>query len=132
MTLIIVGLPRRSLWNRWLRGSVVNEVIRQSGPIHVLVIGGTENEQKKETSTVACGERKLAAVLWQLSSVAATCGFCWIFQHWLGLINIAMILLLPVVYSGMTWGRRSGWMASLMAVIGSGFLLCPASVDSGS
>jgi two-component system sensor histidine kinase KdpD len=60
-----------------------------------------------------------------LVSVAVTCGFCWIFQQWLGLINIAMVLLLPVVYSGMTWGRRSGWVASLLAVISLDFFFVP-------
>ncbi len=125
VTLIIVGLPRRSLWNRWLRGSVVNEVISQSGQIHVLVIGGTEIDPKKESDTVPA-----VSVSWQpfygsLVSVAATVGFCWIFQQWLGLINIAMVLLLPVVYSGMTWGRRSGWVASLLAVTALDFFFVP-------
>ena len=131
VTLIIVGLPRRSLWNRWLRGSVVNEVISQSGQIHVLVIGGTETEQKKEADTAPAVSGSWQPFYGSLASVAATTGFCWIFQHWLGLINIAMILLLPVIYSGMTWGRRSGWVASFLAVISSGFLIRPPSVHSG-
>jgi two-component system sensor histidine kinase KdpD len=125
VTLIIVGLPRRSLYNRWLRGSVVNEVISQSGQIHVLVIGGTEAEQKKEVETVPAVSGSWQPFYGSLASVAATCGFCWIFQHWLGLINIAMVLLLPVIYSGMTWGRRSGWVASLLAVISLDFFFVP-------
>ncbi len=60
-----------------------------------------------------------------LVSVAATWGFCWIFQQWLGLINIAMILLLPVIYSGMTWGRRFGWVASFLAVTALDFFFVP-------
>jgi two-component system sensor histidine kinase KdpD len=125
VTLIIVGLPRRSLYNRWLRGSVVNEVISQSGQIHVLVIGGTEAEQKKEVENVPAVSGSWQPFYGSLASVAGTCGFCWIFQHWLGLINIAMILLLPVIYSGMTWGRRSGWVASLLAVIALDFFFVP-------
>ena len=125
VTLIIVGLPRRSLWNRWLRGSVVNEVISQSGQIHVLVIGGTETDQKKEAGTVPAVSGSWQPFYGSLVSVAATVGFCWIFQHWLGLINIAMLLLLPVVYSGMTWGRRSGWVASLLAVTALDFFFVP-------
>ena len=126
VTLIIVGLPRRSLYNRWLRGSVVNEVISQSGQIHVLVIGGgTEAEQKKEADTVPAVSGSWQPFYGSLVSVAVTCGFCWIFQQWLGLINIAMVLLLPVVYSGMTWGRRSGWVASILAVISLDFFFVP-------
>jgi two-component system sensor histidine kinase KdpD len=125
VTLIIVGLPRRSLYNRWLRGSVVNDVISQSGQIHVLVIGGTEAEQKKEAGTAPAVSGSWQPFYGSLVSVAATVGFCWIFQQWLGLINIAMVLLLPVVYSGMTWGRRSGWVASLLAVISLDFFFVP-------
>lgn len=126
VTLIVVGLPRRSLWNRWLRGSVVNEIISQSGQIHVLVIGGTEAEQKKQEAPVPAAE----GVNWRqfygsILSVATTTIFCWIFQYWLGLINIAMIMLLPVVYSGMTWGRRVGLVASLMAVTALDFFFVP-------
>jgi two-component system sensor histidine kinase KdpD len=126
VTLIIVGLPRRSLYNRWLRGSVVNDVISQSGQIHVLVIGGgTEAEQKKEANTAREVSGSWQPFYGSLVSVAATVGFCWILQQWLGLINIAMILLLPVVFSGMTWGRRSGWVASLLAVISLDFFFVP-------
>ncbi len=125
VTLIIVGLPRRSLWNRWLRGSVVNEVISQSGQIHVLVIGGTESDQKKGAKTAPVVSGSWLPFYGSLASVAAMTGLCWIFQHWLGLINIAMLLLLPVVYSGMTWGRRSGWVASLLAVIALDFFFVP-------
>jgi two-component system sensor histidine kinase KdpD len=44
---------------------------------------------------------------------------------WLGLSNTEMLLLLPVVYSSMTWGRRSGLMASLMAVLALDFFFIP-------
>jgi two-component system sensor histidine kinase KdpD len=126
VTLIIVGLPRRSLWNRFLRGSVVNEVVNRSGQIHVLVIGGSETEQKKqETPLSAAGDINWRHFYGSLISVAVTTGFCGLFQQWLGLINTAMILLLPVVYSGMTWGRRAGLAASLMAVVALDFFFVP-------
>ena len=57
--------------------------------------------------------------------VAAVTAFCWTFHTWLGLINTAMILLLPVVYSGITWGRRSGLMASIAAVLALDFFFVP-------
>ena len=131
VTLIIVGLPRRSLYNRWLRGSVVNDVISQSGQIHVLVIGGTEIDPKKEVDTAPSVSGSWQPFYGSLASVAATVGFCWIFQQWLGLINIAMVLLLPVIYSGMTWGRRSGWVASILAVMALDFFFVPPQFNLG-
>jgi two-component system sensor histidine kinase KdpD len=107
VTLIVVGLPEPSLRKRWLRGSVVNELIKHSGQIHVLVIGSTEAEKKRPEATVPSVGRNWLPFYGSLISVAAMTGFCWIFHSWLGLINTAMMLILPVVYSGMTWGRRS-------------------------
>ena len=50
ITLLVVGLPRKGLWNRWPLTSVVNEVISQSGPIHVLVIGNTETKETEKAA----------------------------------------------------------------------------------
>lgn len=125
ITLMVVGLPRRRLWNRWLRISAVNEIINESGSVHVLVIGSTESEAK-EKEVLASDE----VMSWRpyygcLASVAAMTAFCWILHPWLGLINTAMILLLPVVYSGITWGRRAGLVASISAVAALDFFFVP-------
>ncbi len=131
VTLIIVGLPRSSLYNRWLRGSVVNEVISQSGQIHVLVIGGTENEQKKEARHRSRGQRKLAAVLWQPGKRS---GDVWL------LLDISALAGPHQHRHDSTAARnlqrndlgqalRLGGIAS--GRDSSGFLLCPARVYSG-
>ena len=125
ITVIVVGLPRRRLWNRWWRGSIVNEIIRQSGQIHVLVIGGTEADPAKQGASSLAGDINWRQLSGSLLIVAATVVFCWLLQSQLGLINIAMILLLPVIYSGMTWGRRSGLITSFMAVAALDFFFVP-------
>jgi len=119
ITLVVVGLPRKSLWNRLFRGSVVNEIVNHSGPIHVLVIGSreAEGETERRVEEAAAPAR---GIEWQfygsLISVLAMTGICWTFQARLGLVNIAMMLLLPVIYSAMTGGRRAGLTASVIAV----------------
>ena len=129
ITLIIVGLPRRSLWNRLFRGSVVNEIVNHSGPIHVLVIGSTEAEQKVEKKKTAPnvpeGRSNWQAFYGSLTSTVVMTAFLWMLHPWLGLSNTEMLLLLPVVYSSMTWGRRAGLMASLMAVLALDFFFIP-------
>jgi two-component system, OmpR family, sensor histidine kinase KdpD len=124
VTLIVVGLPRHSFRSRLLRGEVVSRITSHSGQIHVLVIGSTESEKRQE-SAVPPETLSLSMFYGSLLSVAGTTVFCWIFHQWLGLINTAMILLLPVVYSGMTWGRRAGLAASLMAVMALDFFFVP-------
>ena len=133
VTLIIAGLPSKGFWKKWFRGSVVNEVISRSGQIHVLVIGGTDADQKIEKPIVSTvseekGEKNLKPFYGGLLSLAVTVCFCWIFHDWIGLINVAMILLLPVVYSAMTWGRSSGLVTSLVAVIALDFFFVPPSL----
>ena len=125
VTLIVVGLPRHSLRSRLLRGEVVSRITSHSGQIHVLVIGSTESDEKKQESAANPETLGLSMFYVSLLSVAGTTVFCWIFHQWLGLINTAMMLLLPVVYSGMTWGRRAGLAASLMAVMALDFFFVP-------
>jgi two-component system sensor histidine kinase KdpD len=128
ITVIVVGLPRRRLWNRWWKGSVVNEIIKRSGLIHVLVIGSAkadQAEQAEHEAALPASDMNWRHLSGNLLIVAATVAFCWPLQSWLGLINIAMILLLPVIYSGMTWGRRSGLTTSLLAVAALDFFFVP-------
>lgn len=129
ITLIIVGLPRRSLWNKLFRGSVVNEIVNHSGPIHVLVIGSSEADQKiekkKTVQNVPEGRSNWQAFYGSLTSTVVMTAFLWMLHPWLGLSNTEMLLLLPVVYSSMTWGRRAGLMASIMAVLALDFFFMP-------
>jgi two-component system, OmpR family, sensor histidine kinase KdpD len=129
ITLIIVGLPRRSIWNRLFRGSVVNEIVNHSGPIHVLVIGTEDGKKKVEKKTADPALHDVRSN-WQafygsLTSVVIMTAFLWMLHPWLGLSNTEMLLMLPVVYCSMTWGRRSGLMASIMAVLSLDFFFIP-------
>lgn len=107
---------------------MVNEIIKRSGLIHVLVIGSAQADQaeqaKHEAASIA-SDMNWRHLSGNLLIVAATVAFCWPLQSWLGLINIAMILLLPVIYSGITWGKRSGLTTSLLAVAALDFFFVP-------
>lgn len=125
VTLIVAGLPRRKWWNRWLRDSVVNQLTLLSGPIHVLVIGNTGPDLQRPKVSMPKGGIDLRPILDGALSVAVTSGLCWLLQDWLGFVNIAMIMLLPVVLSSTMWGRRAGLTASLLAVGALDFLFVP-------
>lgn len=123
ITLIIVGLPRKRPWRKWLRSSVVNQLTLKSGPIHVLVIGSSQAEQSGAEIKMPGIDSRL--FFGSLMSVALATIFCWILQPWLGFVNTAMIMLLPVLYSGSTGGRQAGIMASVLAVAALDFFFVP-------
>lgn len=125
ITVIVAGLPGSRQWSKWWRRSVVNEILKHSGPIHVLVIGGSEADTRKTEASSLAGDADRRQLFLSMAVVAATVTFCWLLQNQLGLINIAMIMLLPVIYSGMTWGRGSGLIASLLAVASLDFFFVP-------
>lgn len=115
ITLIIVGLPRKGGWRRMLRGSVVNELTQKSGSIHVLVIGSSQaNKMGAEPKATGLDWRPISG---SVLSVAVTALICWMLQPWLGFVNTAMIMLLPVVLSSSTWGRQAGIVTSFLAVM---------------
>ena len=48
ISLIVIGHSERSRIEAWVRGSVVNEIIRKGSPIQVLVVEGGGEEPKNE------------------------------------------------------------------------------------
>ena len=50
ISLIVIGHSERSRIEAWVRGSVVNEIIRKGSPIQVLVIGGEGHENGYQVS----------------------------------------------------------------------------------
>lgn len=122
ITLIVVGLPRKGGLRRLLRGSVVNDLTQKSGPIHVLVIGSSLADQTgSELKEMKAKSLDWHQLLGSISSVAVTALLCWMLQPWLGFVNTAMIMLLPVVFSSSTWGRPAGITASILAVVALDF-----------
>jgi two-component system sensor histidine kinase KdpD len=125
ITLIVVGLPRKRRWINFWRSSVVNELIVRSGAIHVLVIGSTSEVRPGFKMLPTLTKYDWRSFLGSSISVAATVAFCWLLKDWLEFVNIAMMLLLPVVYSGAMWGRRAGLVSSLLAVASLDFFFVP-------
>ena len=103
---------------------MVNELILRSGAIHVLVIGSTATVRPR-IQTEALTKYDWRSFLGSSMSVAATVALCWLLKDWLEFVNIAMMLLLPVVFSGTMWGRRAGLVSSLLAMASLDFFFVP-------
>jgi two-component system, OmpR family, sensor histidine kinase KdpD len=124
VTLIVVGPSKRNLLERLLKGSVLDRLIRDSGAISVLVAGSEkQNSQKNENKF----RRKTATKAYALSflGVAATTIIGILLRPSLEPLNIAMILLLPAIASGVFGGMRAGLFASVAAVCALDFFFIP-------
>ncbi len=131
ISLIVIGHSERSRIESWLRGSVVNEIIRKGSPIQVLVIEGgvssiTENHiQKVDRHDITDLKSYLRPFAVSILSIVITSIICLFLRPFLEAINIPMIFIIPIVLSGLISGRKGGIIASVMAVAFFDFFFVP-------
>lgn len=149
ITKIVIGKPLRSRWQEWLYGSVVDQLIQQSGPIDVYVIsGGTERpvgparggwfphrpwrRYAQSALVVACAtlfgfliDPTLSLQKWNLTVQMLTTG-----KRPPGVVfneplleptNLVMIFLAAVVACSVYLGRGPAILASLLSVLAFDF-----------
>ena len=133
VTQIIVSKSRRSRWFEWLHGSVVDELVRNSGNITVQVIAAPAGDERTATVNAAeddsgspidwghPGEYFATAVWVTLATVVGIA-----IDRAIGMSNISLIFLPAVLLSA----TRYGLMPSLFGAIASSlcynyFLLAP-------
>jgi len=118
VTLILVGAPRRPVWDEWIRGALVYDIVRRSGSINVLVIGaeggGKPLLSRNPFSRAGYDFRRLIG---SVLLIGITTFICLILRSDVEFVNIAMIFLIPVLIAGILWGRLAGVITSLLAVL---------------
>jgi len=130
ISLIVIGHSERSRIEAWVRGSVVNEIISKGSPIQVLVIGGEGREngdqvQKLDRRNYLDLKSYLKPFTVSFLSIIITTVICFFLRPFLEAINIPMIFIIPIVFSGLIAGRKGGILASLMAVLFFDFFFVP-------
>jgi two-component system sensor histidine kinase KdpD len=127
----VIGHSERSRIEAWVRGSVVNEIIRKGSPIQVLVLEGGENGindkhvQKIDRHDYLDIKSYLRPFTVSLLSIVITSVICLFLRPFLEAINIPMIFIIPIVLSGLISGRKGGIFASVMAVAFFDFFFVP-------
>ena len=130
ISLIVIGHSESSRIESWIRGSVVNEIIRKGSPIQVLVIEGgisskKENIFKKSIDEITDLKSYLRPFAVSILSIVITSIICLFLRPFLEAINIPMIFIIPIVLSGLISGRKGGIIASVMAVAFFDFFFVP-------
>ncbi|RTL49523.1 MAG: sensor histidine kinase KdpD [Bradyrhizobiaceae bacterium] len=130
VTQIVVGKSNRSWAFELLRGSVVHDLVRQSGNIGVHVIAGDRLDQETAVSTgVRTADRgeKFDPLPYAVSCllVAAALGLSCVIQPWLGVENVDLVFLTAVVGIAIRYGLLPSLLASLLASLCYNFFFLP-------
>ena len=124
-TKLIVGKPVRSLWKEWLFGSVVSELVHESGDIDIYVITGEAGEGQplirrslRRTST----RRKY---LYALVGIALATVVAWAMYPYFSPANLIMMYLMAVIVIAIRLGRGPSVLASIVSVATFDFFFVP-------
>jgi two-component system sensor histidine kinase KdpD len=124
-TKIIVGKPVRSLWKEWIFGSVVSELVHQSGDIDIYVITGEAGEgQPLIRRTLKRTSRPLEYV-YALTGVSLATAVAWAMAPYFGSANLIMMYLIAVIIIAIQCGRGPSILASVMSVATFDFFFVP-------
>jgi two-component system sensor histidine kinase KdpD len=125
---IIIGKPEHSRFWDLIHGSVVDKVIRNSQGISIHVIPGRQQEAGQiNRKTVPRQRQKFSFIPYTLSIAMMALMTLVILpiSSFLGLVNIAMLYLVPVLLSAARWGRLPAIITAIMAVITFDFFFVP-------
>jgi two-component system sensor histidine kinase KdpD len=122
---IIVGRPSQSSWRGWMRGSVVDQILRKSPEMDVYVVShsGTTKDEKAYSP-------RSSAVPWQsyLTSLLLVAGATLasvLALRFLTPTNVIMFYLLAVVLASLRLGFRPALLTALLGVLAFDFFCIP-------
>jgi len=124
VTKIIIGKPARPRWRDCIFGSVVDDVIRQSGAIDVYVITGDEAELLLPSSAAHNSNQQSVYIKTILTVAFFTC-IAELMLPYFELSNVVMSYLLAIVIVATRYGRGPSILASILSVAAFDFFCVP-------
>lgn len=131
ITKIIAGRPVRSRWQEWMRASVVDELIRESGAIDVFVVSSEAVAPSTGEERAIFPHRPWRRYLQSTLLVAAATLLGAPVSAIISPVNIVMLYLVVVVVAAVTLGRGPSILASLLSVIAFDFFFVPPHLTLG-
>lgn len=125
---IIIGKPEHTRFWELIHGSVVDKVIRNNNGISIHVIPGSQQEAGQiNRPAIPRQNREIAVIPYTLSIAMIALMTLMIvpISSYLGLVNIAMLYLVPVLLSAACWGRPPAIITAIMAAIIFDFFFVP-------
>ncbi len=130
-TKIIVGKPVRSLWKEWLFGSVVSELVHQSGEIDIYVITGEAGEGEplvRRSLKKPTGAPRYAHAS---AGVMMATAVAWLMFPYFAPANLIMMYLIAVIAVAIRFGRGPSIVASVLSVASFDFFFVPPYLTFG-
>jgi len=126
VTKIVVGKPTQSRWRELLRPPIVDQIIRASGVIDVVVVSFDRMERSGSAPT-AKGRRppELRGYAAGLLLVIAASVMCALVSPFLEPTNMVMIYLLAVVLAAVRLGRRPAILTAFLGVLAFDYFFVP-------
>ena len=131
VTKVVIGKPERPRWRELLFGSVVDRVVRQSGPIDVYVIRGQPGEGPPPAPPAQPQPVEWGRYVWAVAAAAVATFVAWGMYKWFrpaeqaDLSNLAMVYLLGVVLVAIRFGRGPAVVCSAISVAAFDFFFVP-------
>jgi len=114
---IVVGKPIKPRWRELVFGSVVDEIVRQSGEIDVYVISGEHDDTRTTPAPVFQRTSQRRAYGWGMVVVASCTAVCYgMFVLNFAAANLIMVYLLGVILVATRYGRGPSLLASVVSV----------------
>lgn len=124
-TRIVAGKPTHARWLDRLRGSLLDELIRGSGPVEVHVIAPLAPGEAPEPPPRVAAERRGAwPMVGASAAIAGVSGLCLAAYAWLSLADIAMLYVIAIMVASLP-GRGAALLASTLAVVAFDLLFVP-------
>src|SRR5208337_2904556 len=126
VTRIIIGKTLRPRWQEFVFGSVVDQLIHNSGPIDVYVISsGKDMPEKPADAEPLLPASPPRDYVDSLTLVVAITIFGWVFHPLISPVNQLMFYLLAVVVIAFKRGLRPAIFTSILGVIAFDFFFVP-------
>lgn len=125
VTKVIAGKPVHSRWVEFLRGSVVDRLIRLSGSIDVYVISSEAEPAARKVLESWRPHRPWSRYLWGLVLVAAATGLSALIAPYISPTNLIVIYLFAVVLAAFYLGRGPAILTSILGVAAFDYFFVP-------
>ncbi|MFA5880206.1 MAG: DUF4118 domain-containing protein [Candidatus Margulisiibacteriota bacterium] len=125
VSLIIAGLSHRSLFQKLFKGTVLDELLKRKLSINTLIVGDESNLNKHAIKFEILRRKDYKAYLFGFLGLALMVVIAKFFSNWLDPVSTGMLLILPVIFSGILWGNRAALATSFCAILAFNYFFIP-------